>query len=393
MQILLAVEWMTDIYNNLVVSYGVYGLWLIVAMAGLFVVQMYYYLGPYARIPSFRNNRNGESQDVGGISIVVVLHEDPYYLGQVLPKMLAQQYEEFEVVLVAVDPGDDFADELADIRSRYPQVVTTTLEQDPRFPISNKMAYNVGIKAAHYERVILTTADAEPMSPRWLSYMARGFETGEVVIGYCGMERLPGFANKLMRCNRLMLSVRYLSSAIARRPYRGILQNLGMTRRIYFENKGFDHLNMNLGEDDLFIQRISRGDNIGIIMNPHATMRQKIWGDWNWWWRQRRFFSATFPYYPLWVKTQAEWELGSRFLFLVTVLATLFLLPVEIKIAAAALWVVRMAVVRFKMWRIRRRLGEMGLGWTLMLYDFVEPLLECWLAVVRRFRPIGGVWR
>ena len=53
--------------------------------------------------------------------------------------------------------------------------------------------------------------------------MANGFRRGEIVLGYCGMERGKGFANYLIRTWRMMHSVDWISSAVCGRPYRGCL--------------------------------------------------------------------------------------------------------------------------------------------------------------------------
>ena len=389
-----SVDFFAQLYHNLTVNYGTYGLLLLVAIVLLFFVQLYYYAGPYGRIPGFRNGRHAtHRREPGGISVIVLLHDNLWYLENTLPKLLAQQYDRFEVVIVEVGATEEFSDRLAILREHCANLVTTKMEQDPRFPISNKMAYNLGIKAAHYENIILTTSDAEPISAKWLTCMAKGFATGDVVIGYCGIEPTPGLANRMMRCSRLMQGVRYLSAAIHGTPYRGTIQNLGFTKELYFSHKGFNYLNMNVGEDDLFIQMIARPENCSIVMNPHATVRQKTWGGITWWRNQRRFFSATYRYYPLRAKTTIEWELGSRLLYLLTTVTAVICLPLEIKIGAGTLWLLRAFLVRFQLWRIRRRLGEPRLGWALMLHDLISPFDEIMLALVRRFKPIAGVWR
>ena len=360
----------------------------------MFAAQIYYYLVYYARIPKYRNDRRGEQGAVEqGISVIVLLSDNQWYLENILPKLLTQEYPQFEIVVVNLGSDDDFSEELALLKERYPNLSTTKIELDQRFPLSNKMAYNVGIKAASYENIILTTADAHPVSPKWLSCMARGFANGEVVIGYCGVERRKGLANKIIRCSRLMVSVRYLAAAIKGRPYRGMIHNLGFTRKLYFAHRGFDHLDMNLGEDDLFVQRIATRQNTSIVMNPHAAVKQAQWGGLGWWWQRRRFFSSTFRYYPRQAKNPIQWELGSRMLFYAAVATLAAVMPFEIQMGAAGLWLVRVVLVRLGTWKIRRRLNEGGLGWAMLFYDIIAPLTETILSIARRIKPAAGVWR
>ncbi len=77
-----------------------------------------------------------------------------------LPLMLAQNYPDFEVVIVYVGHDSDFYEELVRLKQSFPQIVTTKIHLDPRFPISRKMALNVGIKSAHYECMVFTSTDA-----------------------------------------------------------------------------------------------------------------------------------------------------------------------------------------------------------------------------------------
>lgn len=386
-------EVISDTYEMLVIRYEMWGLLLLALLLILFCVQLWFYLGRYSGILKFRNNPHRPVGEVGGISVIVVMGNDRWYLENVLPRFMKQKYPLFEIVVVTVGAEADFLDELEVLKGHYPNLTTTKIDEDPRFPISNKMAYNVGIKAAAYENIVMTTTEAMPTSERWLDCMAKGFATGEVLIGYCGIEQRKGWANKIMRSSRFILSVRYFSSAVKDRPYRGIIHNMGFTKKIYFANKGFDHLNMNVGEDDLFIQRIATAGNIAVILNPHATMRQMPWGGLSWWRERQRFYASTFRFYPAYAKNDRLWETGSRLLFFAVTIAAIIVMPFEIKIATGALLLLRIIAVRLTMWRIRRRLNERNLGWALMLHDLYSPVSDILNYFYRLVRPATGVWR
>lgn len=382
-----------DTYEMLSTRYGTWGLLLMVTILALFALQLYYYLGCYSSIPKFRNRAKNRKREVDGISVVVVMGNDRWYVENVLPRLMKQKFRAFEVVIVTVGAEAEFLDELEMLKHRYPNLTATKIDEAPRFPISNKMAYNVGIKAASYENIILTTTEAMPTSDRWLECMGRGFSTGEVLIAYCGMEQRKGFANKVMRSDRFMMSVRYLSSAIKGKPFRGIIHNMGFTKSIYFAHKGFDYLNMNLGEDDLFIKRIATANNTSIVLHPHATMRQVPWGGLQWWSERQRFYASTFRFYPDYAKNAREWETGSRLLFFLAAITAMVIMPLEIQIATLAIFIIRLVLVRFSMWRVRQRLNERRLGWALTLYDLYSPVSDIVNYLHRLVRPVPGVWR
>lgn len=55
---------------------------------------------------------------------------------------------------------------------------------------------------------------------------------------------------------------------------------------------------MNIGVDDLFIQKIVRTDNVSVVMNPNATVRQIQYGGLGWWYGVSKYFGHAFRYYP-----------------------------------------------------------------------------------------------
>ena len=388
-----------EIYYNQLVDNGIIdprlALGLLGAVLLLLIVQLYYYLGVYGRLPRYRNNRGIDPQTVPPpVSVIVVARENSYYfIEHTLPLLLGQQYHQYEVVVVDCSYDEEIGLLLNEAAAIYPHLRLTRINAQPNYEHSIKLAITVGIKAAAYEHMVFTTVDSYPTSERWLSLMAKGFIGGNVVIGYCGIEIRKGFANRMIRCKRLPTSVRYLAAAIRGRAYRGISHNIGYTKSLYLAHKGFNHLNMNIGDDDLFIQTIATPTNVSIIMNPHATVRQMQYGGLGWWHAMRKTLTYAFRYYPRGIRTSISFELWSRMLFFLTAIAAIILLPPWWKIIPALFLLLRLLIVELKIWRIGKRLGERKLAGTYILYDLTSPLGECFLALSRRLRPNRAVWR
>mgnify|MGYP000756929980 FL=1 len=381
-------------FDTLLTCYGWEGIALAGAVLAMFGVQLYYYIFVYGRIPGYKNNRRPQTMDrEPPVSVVVPLFSEDYsFVEERLPLILAQNYPDFEVVIVYVGHDSDFYEDLVRLKQSFPQIVTTKIHLDPRFPISRKMALNVGIKSAHHEHMVFTSTDACPQTDRWLSLMAKGFTRGEIVVGYCGVERRKGFANYMMRAWRMMHSADWLARAVRRRAYRGTLHNFGFTKRIYFGANGFSHLNMNIGEDDLFMSRIIAPGNVSVVLSPRATLREKSWGGLKWWIGTQRFFGGAIPFYPLWVKNFIQWELGSRILFWLAAIVALAVMPWEFKIAAGVLLLARFAIVLVEARRISRRLGEEKICGRYFLYDLLSPFFALLLGLLL-LRKDERVWR
>lgn len=380
--------------DTLLLHYGWEGVALALLLVLLFCVQVYYYLFVYGRIPSYKNNRRATVLEAEpAVSVVIPMFSEDYlFVEERLPLILAQEYRDFEVVLVYVGSDNDFYEDLVRLRQTFPQVTTTKIHLDPRFPISRKMALNVGIKSAHNEHLLFSSTEASPQTDRWLSLMAKGLCKGEIVLGYCGIEPTGGFWNYIMRTWRMMHSADWLARAVLRRPYRGTLHNLGLTKRLYFGANGFSHLNMNIGEDDLFMQRIMTRDNVSVILSPRASLREKPWGGFRWWFSTERYFGSAVQFYPDSVKTFIAWELGSRLLFFAAAVCCLAAMPAEFRIGAAVLLAVRYLIVWLEVRRLARRLGEKGIAGRYILYDLLSPFLTM-LVGAALLRKDERVWR
>ncbi len=375
--------------------YGWQGFALAVVILTLFGIQIYYYGIAYARIAKYRNDRRSRriESNTPEISVIVILYsENNDYLEGGLLQLLSQEYSAYEVVVVYVGSDNDFYEDLSRMKLYYSNLRTTKIEAKSRFPISPKMAINVGIKSAQNEHIVLTTPEAEPRSNRWLTLMAKGFTRGDIVISYCGYERTGGLANFVMRAERLTSSMEWLSAAIRRHPYRGDRNNLGFTKSLYFGVNGFGNLNMNSGEDDLFMQQIMTRDNVSVVMSPRTLVCEKCWGGWRWWLSQKRYFGSTRRYYPTDARTFGRWERGSRLLFFATIATAMAVMPLEYKIAAGLLLLLRYTLVFTTIRSVCKRLGERGIVACYPLYDLFGPFISLFLSVAM-MRKDPAAWR
>lgn len=384
-----------QLIERFLATYGTEGLALAAAALLLFIVQVGFYVR-YGRPAGYTNNRRRAVREAEPpVSVIVpIFSEDYAFLEERLPLLLQQEYRSFEVILVYVGQSGEFYEDLLGLRQCYPHLFFSRIHHDPRRPISRKMALNIGIKAAHNECMLFTSTDAAPRSPRWLALMAKGFVRGDIVIGYCGLQPARGLMNRLMRTARMMQSADWLARAVAGRPHRGILHNFGFTKSLYFDKRvnGFNRLNMNIGEDDLFMQEIMTPAAVSTILSPKATVEQRVWGGLGWWLREQTYYGAAARFYPARVRWSNRLEHLSRLLFFFTVGWSLVRMPLAFGLAGLGLLLVRYLVVLFEVRRIARRLGERRMLRWYWLHDLTSPFAAMVLAVLL-LRKDERVWR
>ena len=364
-------------------AYGGMGIALGAIILALFIVQISLHLGIYGKIASFRLMSKRQIRDKEPtISVVVPLFaEDTNYLDTTLISLLTQDYAEFEVVVIYVGNSDDFFADIKSLQRLYPHLSPVHIDYSPHYPVSTKIALNIGIKSAKYDFVITSSSDATPASERWLSLLAKGFMYGDIVLGYSGVARQRGFSNFIFREYQFNDSIAWLSSAIRRRTYSASRNVLGFKKSLYFDVRGFNHLNMNVGENDLFVQQIATRDNVSVVLSPRATCTERTWGGWDWWWRRAKILHTTHRYYPKGAMATTTAELSIRTLFFAAVVTALALMPWEFKVAALVVALLRYFVVMFVVVRNARRLGESGLIALHFIYDVIEPLLRFAIAL------------
>ena len=364
--------------DYIIEHYGWQGTALAAALLVLFFVQMYYHLIVYGRVARFRNSRRRKRLDAEPpVSVIIPLFSEDYnYIDERLPLIMQQKYSTlFEVVIVYVGSDNDFYEELSNMRLRYPNLIVTKIQFNPRFPISVKMAINVGIKSAHNEHILITTTDATPASEQWLSMMGKAFMRGDIVLGYTSIEQGKGLTNYLIRLSRMQISTYWLSRAVVGKTYRGSRHNIGFTKSLYFSVKGFTHLNMNIGENDLFIQSIAYDNNASVVLIPKGRMIENQWGGLKWWIAHLRHYGEAYRYYPISARNAMEWDLGSQSLFFLCSLVALVAMPLEFKAATALLLLVRYLTAMLRARTIAKRVGEKGVALRYFIFDIVNPAL------------------
>lgn len=364
-------------FDYIISHYSWQGTALIAAALLLFCIQIYYYLIVYGRISSFRNSRRKKTlTSEPPLSVIVPIFSEDYSYLDRLPQLLGQQYAStYEVVLVYVGRDTDYYEELTRQRLVYPNLSITKIEFNPRFPISVKMALNVGIKSARNEHIVITTTSAMPSSEQWLAMMGKGFMRGNIVLGYTAIEPAEGLTNYLMRMSRLQTSLYWLSAAVNRKTFKGSRHNFGFTKSIYFGAKGFTHLNMNIGEEDLFIQRIAKRNNVSVALIPKATMIEHPWGGLKWWISELRHYGSAYQFYPIDARNRIEWDLASQLLLFICLLTMIILLPLEVKLAAILLMLLRYLMVIWRIRSVAKRVGEHKTLLRYFIFDLFNPIL------------------
>ena len=371
---------------------------------GLFLIQIIYYLCLYNRIHArSRAVKQGDThftQELPPISVIICAREESENLRRNLGAVLEQDYPQFEVIVINDGNTDESEDYLTILEEKYPHLYHSFVPDSSRYISRKKLAVTLGIKASKYDWLVFTNANCMPQSNQWLRLMARNFTSRtQVVLGYSGYERGKGWLHKRAAFDNLFTSMRYLGFALAGKPYMGIGRNLAYRKELFFKVKGFStHLNMQRGEDDLFINQVANENNTRVETSPDAVIRMQPVERYKDWKEEKVSYMATSRFY----KGSQRWllglETGTRLLFYAACLAGIVfgILSFHWLVVGLSLllWFVRYSVQAYV---INKTAGEMGDNrsyyFTLPVFDIIRPLQTLKLKLYRLYRGKGDFMR
>lgn len=240
------------------------------------------------------------------VSIIICARNEDDNLTEFLPKILVQDYPEFEVVVVndcSMDNTENVIDEFAKI---FPNLKKVTIKEDDYYKHGKKFAVMVGIKGAKYENLLFTDADCFPANEQWLRDMSSGFvNSREIVLGYGAYKKEPGFLNKLIRFDTFLIAANYLSAAIKGKAYMGVGRNLAYKKELFYKQKGFSkHYHITSGDDDLFVNQACTSENTNVAVSHNAITYSLAKTNLTDWKRQKQRHLTTAPHYNSGSKTR-----------------------------------------------------------------------------------------
>ena len=250
-----------------------------IAVGLVTAVQLLYlyiiYGAVHRRNVADRKGKLQGTEEKAGISVIIVASDNEEQLEANLPRVLTQDYPDYEVIVVDDNSGDDTKELLERLGQQYPHLYSTFTSNSIRYISHKKLALTLGIKAAKKEWVVFTDPDCYPTSDQWLARMARHFtDKTDVVVGYNNYEHKAGFANLCYVYDTLLHQLRMLGITLLGRGYMGIGRNMAYRKELFFRHKGYSqHLDLQRGEDDLFVNEYVPASRIAAEVSAEGSVR------------------------------------------------------------------------------------------------------------------------
>lgn len=364
---------------------------LLVIVCLAFSFYVINYLLNYLPVSSLKSIHLQAGTSAEPVSVIICAKNEDENLTEFLPKVLTQDYPEFEVIVVndcSWDNTENVIDEFAKI---FPNLKKVNIKEDAYYKHGKKFAILVGIKAAKHNRLVFIDADCYPESNKWLQHMADGFTSEkEIVLGYGAYEKQSGFLNTLIRFDALIIAINYLSAAIKHKAYMGVGRNLAYSKELFFKNKGFaTHYHIQSGDDDLFVNEASTASNVNVCINKESVTYSKPKKTFKDWRIQKARHLTTSPLYKSETKSKLAFNYFSLYFFYLALLSqagsiqTVLFIPIFFILKS----IVQLLVLNKSL----SKLGERDLLWSALLLEavllFIYPIFQ-----VSKFFHKPGKW-
>lgn len=376
---------------------------LLSTLGVFFIIQAIYYLGLYSKMhrlnKAVRKEKIPYNNEYPPISVIICARNESENLLRNLPSVLEQDYPNFEVIVINDGSTDESEEVLSNFEKTYSNLYHTFTPDGARYISRKKLALTVGIKASKYDWLMFTEADCQPSSKEWLKLMARNFSPRtEIVLGYSGYEQGKGWLQRKIAFSNLFLSMRYLGYALADKPYMGIGRNIAYRKELFFKNKGFSsHLNLQRGDDDLFINEVATSINTKVELSADAITRMEPIDRYKIWKEEQVSYIATSRFYKGIQKYFLGFETTSRLLFIMTAIATIAYAAIVqqwvVLGGAFFIYLLRYIMQAIVINKTSKDLNEKKYFFTLPIFDITTAVDNLRFRIYRRFRGKGDFMR
>ncbi len=344
--------------------------------ASSFFVQIFYQLFFYLRVARYKEKNSISKKEKLPISVIICARNEAKNLKQFLPKILEQDYPNFEVVVVNDRSEDNSEFVLSEFQKKYSNLYVTKIPKSINTSFNKKLALVIGLKAAKNDHVLLTDADCYPFDNQWINSIQSRFSSEtDFVIGYGAYAKRKGFLNRIIRYDTFTIAVQYLGFALAKIPYMGVGRNMAYRKSAFFNTNGFSsHLHLASGDDDLFVNEHANKDNLNVAINGSAVTISLAETSIRQWFKQKKRHFTTGKYYKKKHKYLLGLEIVSRFIFYL-LLSCSFLFP-NIFAAFLGAFLLRYFLQTGILYFSAVKLHEKSVFYLNILFDILIPILN-----------------
>ena len=345
----------------------------IVLLVLCFLVQLLYYA--FINRKSIYICNTNDTNVSEPVSVIIAAKNEAANLRGFLPKILEQDYPNFDVIVINDYSNDDTLNVLEELQKQYENLIVLNNHHEA----GKKQALSLGIEQSKYDVLLFIDADCYPISSVWISSMVSEFSSEKsLILAYGAYEKKVGFANAFIRYDTQLIAKQYFAASSIGKSYMGVGRNMAYRKELWRSVEGFEsHKDLLSGDDDLFISKAATSRNVGVAICQDSitySIPSKTVLDY---FKQKTRHISTSKQYSVFAKIYSSVEVISRALFY---LSLLFTLCSDFALYVIPIFLMRLLFVYFIERRVLLEQNSKLKFYFFVLFDTFAPMF--YLAVV-----------
>ena len=314
-----------------------------------------------------------DEQHLPNVTILVLANNNAQALDAHLPLLLTQEYPAAYEVVVVGEQGDLNVETVVKQFSQNKHLYATYIPPRSLFMSKKKLAVALGVKAAHYDWVILLDSNCYPVSDTWLKSMASHMDIdANLVIGYSNYDEET---KSYYRFDRLRNDCYLLRCAQRSIAYRANGVNIAFRKSEFIKDDGYrGNLHLVNGEYDFIVNKYARTDSARIAIDEDAWIREekptpKVWHDRNICYANvRKYLERSFGIRALYNVDMTMMHLNYIVLVLAIVAASILQNWIVLAVASLAL-ILTLVLRSMAAVKVYRQFGEHIACWKTVFFE------------------------
>lgn len=314
-----------------------------------------------------------DEQHLPNVTVLVLANNNAQALDANLPLLLTQDYPaEYEVVVVG-EQSDLHVETAIKQFAKNKHLYATYIPPRSLFMSKKKLAVALGVKAAHYDWVILLDSNCHPVADTWLKSMASHMDIdANLVIGYSNYDEET---KSYYRFDRLRNDCYLLRCAQRSIAYRANGVNIAFRKSEFIKDDGYrGNLHLVNGEYDFIVNKYARTDSARIAIDEDAWIREekptpKAWHDRNICYANvRKYLERSFGIRALYNVDMTMMHLNYIVLVLAIVAASILQNWIVLAVASLAL-ILTLVLRSMAAVKVYRQFGEQIACWKTVFFE------------------------
>lgn len=358
---------------------------IVIVWASLALLYLIYDFILYYSVLSIKQLDSNTQQQP--LSVIIAAKNEAENLSRYLPKILNQDYPNYEVIVVNDQSSDDSSNILIELSQAYQHL--KVINVDSNIKSYKKEAVNLGIEHSAHKYLVFTDADCYPASENWLKHVQNHFTNQhQIVLGYSPYEQKIGVLNTMIRFETTQTAINYFGFANIGIPYMGVGRNMAYTKSVFESLNGFkSHEHILSGDDDLLVNQASTSYKFNLCLDPKSFVISQPKTDFQSWIAQKRRHISTAPQYALKHKVMLAGLFLSKFLFWVLVIPlSLYFDVVEFQVPILSSFILTLMGLKSLInSKVLKRLHTKDLWVKFYLCEFGLICIQCYIFTLNLF--------